>query len=124
MANKKVKGSGHFIEGALIGAALGVAAGIFAGSKTGKKVGKEVKRNVKHQSIEFYKYIAPRIRKAKRMSETQYKVFVKEAVKSYGKGRKLSTAETADLLKEAQSLWAHLNREFKQGKQVKKGKKK
>jgi len=115
MAKKKTTKptSGHFIEGALIGAALGVAASIFAGSSTGKKLGKEIKKDVRHQSVQFYKYIAPKIRKAKRMSEFEYKAFIKNAVMDYSKGKKLSAKEIAPLLKEAQSLWVHLKRELK-----------
>lgn len=115
MAVKKINGrSGdNFIEGALIGAALGVAAGIFAGTKTGKKIGREVAHDAKRQSVEFYRYVAPKLRKAKRMSEREYKAFLKKAMVGYSRGKKMSAVETARLLKEVQSSWKHLRREFK-----------
>jgi len=107
------------MEGALIGAALGVAAGIFADSKAGKKFGKEVVRNVKKESADFYKYMAPKISKAKKMSDSEYKVFVKDAIKAYGKGKKMSAKDAANLLKESQSLWARLKKGSKPSKVVK-----
>lgn len=114
MAKKKVtKPKGHFIEGALIGAALAVAAGVFANSKTGKKLGKEVKKNLKMESGQFYKYIAPKLKQASKMSEAQYKAFIKRAITSYGKSRKLSVEEIANLIKWAEAMGKHLRKKLK-----------
>ncbi|MCL4405190.1 MAG: hypothetical protein M1361_01045 [Patescibacteria group bacterium] len=115
MAKKKVasKHADYLMEGAVIGAALGIATTLLADSKSGKKMGRKVRQGVRHESLEFYRYITPKIKKAKRLGETQYKTMVKKTVAAYGRDRKLSAKEMALLLKEAQSLWAHLKRATK-----------
>ena len=64
---KQSEKKSKFLSGALIGAALGVAAGIFATSKKGKEISKEAKVKI----AEFYKFIAPQIKKAKEMGEEE-----------------------------------------------------
>ncbi len=104
---KNNKGNtGKVIGGALIGAAIGVAIGIFTTSKAGKKAGKAIK----DKSTEFYKYLQPKIKKAKEMGEAEYKAFVANAAESYSKNKKLSKAEATHLLKEAKASWAHLKK--------------
>ncbi len=88
--------------GGLIGAALGVGAGLLAESKLGKKAG--------HLPADFYRYMAPQIKKVKRVGEAEYKKFVAEATKRYGKDKKLSQAEANHLAKEAQASWKHLKK--------------
>lgn len=64
-----------FLEGAVAGLALGVAASLFLSSKTGKKVTKEAG----HVMADFYKHIAPKVKKMKKMGEQEYKEFMKNA---------------------------------------------
>lgn len=104
MATKK--GGSKIIEGVMIGTVLGIAAGLFAASKTGKKIAKDVK----NQAADFYRYLAPRIKKAKKMSEAEYKAFVKNAMVKYQKDKKLSVAEARHLLAEVQKSWGHLKK--------------
>lgn len=103
---KKEEKSSKFLSGALIGAALGVAAGLFATSKAGKDMTKEVK----NKSVEFYKYIAPQIKKAKEMGEKEYKEFINKALVSYNKNKKFSDKDIENLKKEAKASWKHLKK--------------
>jgi gas vesicle protein len=101
------KGGGYsWLAGGLVGAALGVGAGLLAESKIGKKLGK----NAKHLSADFYRYMAPQIKKVKKMGEAEYKKFVAEAMKRYSKDRKLSQAEARHVVKEASAAWKHLKK--------------
>ncbi len=103
---KKEEKSSKFLSGALIGAALGVAAGLFATSKTGKEMSGEVKNKM----AEFYKTIAPQLKKAQKMGEQEYKAFVKNAALKYNKNKTLSDGQVNDLIKEAHSSWKHLKK--------------
>lgn len=101
------KGGGYgWLAGALIGAALGVGAGLLAESKLGKKLGKEVK----NLSADFYRYMAPQIKKVKKMGEVEYKAFVAQAMERYNKDKKLSAAEAKHIVKNAQASWKHLKK--------------
>ena len=100
-----------FLTGALLGAVIGAAAGIFASSKAGKKLGKEVK----HKSADFYKFIAPKLKKFSNLTEKEYKEFIKNAAAEFAKSnksKKLSKSELGALLKDAQAYWKHLKRHF------------
>ncbi len=101
--NKK---SSKFLSGALIGAALGVAAGIFAASKTGK----EMEGEVKDKMEDFYKTIAPKIKKAKKMGEKEYKEFIGKALVNYNKTGKFSQQDLENIAKEAHASWKHLKK--------------
>ena|SRR3989338_9067325 len=103
---KQDEKSNKFLSGALIGAALGVAAGIFATSKKGKEISKEAKVKI----AEFYKFIAPQIKKAKEMGEEEYKKFINKALISYNKNKNLSTEQVKSLAKEAHASWKHLKK--------------
>lgn len=103
---KESEKSNKFLSGALIGAALGVAAGIFATSKKGKEMSKEIK----DKSVEFYKYIAPQIKKAKEMGEQEYKKFIDNALTTYNKNKNLSKEDLKNLAKEAKSSWKHFKK--------------
>lgn len=94
------------LAGGLIGAALGVSAGLLAESEFGKQLGK----NAKHLSADFYRYMAPQIKKVKRVGEAEYKEIVAEAMERYRKDKKLSHAEAQHLAKNAQASWKHLKR--------------
>ena len=104
MKKNKKKTGYLWLSGALIGAALGVAAGILSESKFGKGLGKKAK----HASVDFYRHIAPRLKKAKKMGEAEYKIFVGEAVKRYAKDKKISGQELKHLVRETQASWKHL----------------
>ncbi len=98
---------GKFLSGALIGAALGVAAEIFATSEKGKKVSKEIKS----RSIEFYKFIAPQLKRvAEEMGEEEYRTLVDKSISHFSKNTKLTPKEKADLAKEAHASWKHLKK--------------
>jgi gas vesicle protein len=94
------------LEGAIIGTALGVAAGLFLGSKKGK----QLQKDIKEKTAEFYAYIAPKIRKMKRMGEKEYAAFIENAAKNYSKAKKFSIAETKVLIAEGKKAWRHLKR--------------
>lgn len=101
------KGGGYgWLEGALIGAALGVAAGLLAESKFGKKLGEKAK----HLSVDFYRYMAPQIKKVKKMGEAEYKKFVAEKMARYSKDKKLSKVEAQHLMNDAIAAWKHLKK--------------
>ena len=107
MAKTTKKGAGYaWLAGGLVGAALGVGAALLAESKAGKKMGKEVK----HAASDFYAYMAPQMKKVKKMGEVEYKKFVEEAMKQYSKKKKLSTVEAKQLVKDAHATWRHLKK--------------
>ena len=99
MGNKK-----KILEGALIGATLGIVAGMLMAPKKGN----ELSRDIKKISADFYKSIAPKLKRIKRFSEKEYKIFVKKAAINYSKAKKLSAKESKILANEAQKSWDHL----------------
>ena len=107
MTKTKSKGS-KFLSGALLGAALGVAVGLFANTKSGKKVVKEVKDT----SADFYKYLAPRLKKAKEIGESEYKNFVDTALVAYNKNKKFNKSDLEKLKKEAYASWKQIKKHF------------
>ncbi len=94
------------LAGALIGGALGVAAGMLLAPESGKKF----RGGIGRKSAEFYAHLAPRLKKAKRMGEAEYKVFVREAAKSYSKAKRLSGHEEKAIVAHAHRSWKHLKR--------------
>jgi len=107
-STKKVSGTKRVLEGALAGAVLGVAAGLFITSKKGK----EIQKDIKQHTADFYKSIAPKVKKIKSMTEEEFKAFMGEAALKYGKAKKLSEKEIKDLTKEVKSGWSHLAKHF------------
>ncbi len=106
MATSK-KGSGtKILEGTIAGLALGVAATLFMSSKKGK----ELRNNIADVSADFYKYISPKLKKAQKMGEKQYKEFMKNSVAQYAKAKKLTESMTKELVKEAQQTWKHISK--------------
>lgn len=92
--------------GALVGAALGVAAGLLLAPESGKKL----RGDLKKKSAEFYAHLSPRIKKMKKIGEKEYGKFVKNAAKSYGKAKRLSSKQQKALITEAQRTWKHLQK--------------
>lgn len=101
MAKKNT--AAKFLEGAVAGLALGVAASIFLSSKKGKAL----KNSAEDVAADFYKQIAPKLKKVKKMSEKEYALFMKNAVTQYGKTKKLSADKAKELVKNAQHSWKH-----------------
>ncbi|MFA6077760.1 MAG: YtxH domain-containing protein [Candidatus Paceibacterota bacterium] len=108
IVNKKnTKGnSGKLLEGALVGAVLGVVAGILITSEAGKKIGTDIKK----LSGDFYRYMAPQVKKLKNLGESEYNTLVDQSVKKYAKAKKLSIAEEKILVKEAKRSWNHIKK--------------
>lgn len=104
MKNKKSR----LLEGALIGAALGVAAGMLFAPESGKKLRKDIRAKF----ADFQKYISPKIKELREMSESQYSAFMKTAVAGYAKAKKLSAEEASELGRYAQEFWKHFVKHF------------
>ncbi len=96
----------HLIEGALVGAVLGVVAGLALAPETGK----ELRADVTKRLNEFYAYLAPKLKKLKKMGEEDFQEFVVEAAKTYTKAKKLSAEESASLVSEAKKSWKHIKK--------------
>jgi len=102
----KKKNSLKILEGALAGAALGVMAGMLLAPESGKALRKDVKK----KSAEFYNRLSTQLKKAKKMSEEDYKEMVEKAMKGYAKAKKLSEKEVKELTKQAKSHWKHFKK--------------
>lgn len=96
------------IAGAVIGAALGVAAGLLMPKNAGKKVQQEFKA----RSGEFYKFLAPRLKRLKHVGEREYKALVDQAAKSYAELKDISAKEMTDLAKSAKDSWGEMRKEL------------
>jgi gas vesicle protein len=101
------KNTERLLEGAALGAILGVAAGMMIPSST------KSKKSLQNISGDFYKYLAPRVKKMKNMSEAQYDAFITAGVKNYAKLKKLSAAEQKALLTEAKRSWKQIKKHLK-----------
>lgn len=106
---KKSSNKLSILEGAFVGVALGVAAGLFLSSKKGKKMQKDVTQT----AAEFYAYIAPKLKRMKRLGEKEYFVFVESAAKNFAKAKKLSAGELEILTADAKKVWKHLKKHAK-----------
>ena len=94
------------LEGALVGAVMGAAAGLLLDPESGKKL----RGGIKKKSADFYRHLAPQLKKMGRMGETEYKDLVKKAMANYGKAKKLSVKEMAAMTKEAHASWKELKK--------------
>lgn len=102
----KKKKSSKFLSGALVGATLAVAAGIFSSSEKGQ----ELKKEVKDKMADFYKTVAPKIKKAKAMGEKEYKAFMEKALADYNKDGKFDAEDLKHLARQAHASWKHLKK--------------
>jgi gas vesicle protein len=102
----KDKIGGKLLGGALIGTALGVVAGILVASDSGKKIGKDLKR----LSGEFYRYIAPQLKKMRQVGEVEYRALIARSVDNFVKTKKVSISEGKILAQEARRSWSHIKK--------------
>ena len=100
------KNKGGVLMGTLVGAALGAAAGILLAPESGKKI----RKDIKNKSAEFYAYLAPQLKKIKKLGQAEFKVLVENTAKNYSKAKKLSLKEEKVLIERAQNSWNHLKR--------------
>ncbi|MBI3046430.1 MAG: YtxH domain-containing protein [Candidatus Harrisonbacteria bacterium] len=94
------------LGGALAGVALGAAAGMLVAPESGKKL----RGDIKKKSADFYRHLAPQLKKMGKMGEAEYKDLAKKAMTNYGKAKKLSVKEMAALTKEALTSWKELKK--------------
>ncbi len=104
--NKKnvKKTEGKFLQGALVGAVLSIAAGMLLAPESGKKM----RKDIIELSGDFYRYIAPQVKKFARVGEAELNELITQGVKNYAKARKLSNAEEKILAKEAKRSSRHI----------------
>lgn len=100
------KDAAKLLGGALAGAALGVAAGLLLAPESGR----QLRKNLKKRTVDFYKTLAPQLKKVEKLGEAEYKALVKKAAASYSKAKKLSKNEAKELLQEAQKSWEQLKK--------------
>lgn len=106
LARQSGGGSSKFLSGALIGAALGVAVGIFSNSEKGK----ELKKEMKDKMTDFYKTVAPKLKKMKEVGEKEYKTFISKALVDYNKDGKFDKEDLKKLANHAHASWKHLKK--------------
>jgi len=106
IGTKKEKNGGGLVAGASIGAVLGIAAGILLAPETGKKM----RTDIKKLSGDFYRHIAPQLKKLRVVGEAQYHAVVAEGVRRYAKARRLSRSEEKLLATEGKRAWFHMKR--------------
>lgn len=94
------------LGGALTGAALGVAAGMLMAPESGKKLRSDIKK----KSADFYRQLAPQLKKMGKVGEAEYKELVKKAMTNYKEAKKLSAQEVKELTKEAHAQWKELKK--------------
>lgn len=94
------------LEGALAGAVLGVAAGLLLTPESGKAL----RRDAKRKTAEFYKELAPQLKRMKKMGEKEYQAAVQKAMAGYKKAKKLSEKEAKELTKKAHASWRELKK--------------
>lgn len=102
------------LAGALIGGALAVAAGMMLLPESVKKEGKrkivKAGKTLQQSAVDFYKFVAPQLKKFKHVGEREYKAFIAKSVTAYGKARKLSAHQVAALKKSAEAYWTQVQK--------------
>ncbi len=102
---EKDTSSSKFFIGALVGLVTGAAAAMFLSSKKGQ----EMTQNTKDMLMGFYDSVSQKAMDIKRMTETEYKDFMKQAAKEYVKMKDISGAAANEVFKEAQKSWDELS---------------
>lgn len=102
------KNTVKLLEGALAGAVLGAAAGLLLAPESGKALRSDAKR----KAADFYKHLAPQLKRVKKMGEKEYKEAVHKAMAGYKKVKKLSEKEARELTQEAHASWKELKKHF------------
>lgn len=102
----KKNSAGKIFEGALVGAALGIAAGMLFAPKSGKKI----RKDIKNVSADFYRKMAPQVKKMNRIGKVQLHKFAAKSVRQYARAKKLSAAEERALMAEAKRSWRHVQK--------------
>lgn len=91
------------LGGLAVGLALGVAASMFLSSKKGKAL----TNNVKETVADFYKNIAPQLKKIGQMGEKDYHEFMDGAVEKYSEAKKLTKETAKELKDQVKNSWKH-----------------
>ncbi len=104
MTNK----SNKFLTGAVVGAVLGVISGILLAPESGKKM----RQDVRTKSAQFYKFIAPKIKKIGKMGKKEYDMIVQQMAENYAKAKKMSAPEMNELVSSAKKHWNDFSKHF------------
>lgn len=99
-----MKKTNKFLSGAAVGAALGIAAGVALSLIDEKKIKKGF-ISAKREAAMIYKKVSPELKKYKKIGETEFNKFMEKAVNDFSKARKISKAETNEIIKEAKKYW-------------------
>ena len=102
------KKSNKFLTGAVVGAVLGVVSGLLLAPESGKKM----RNDIKTKSAEFYKWIAPKIKKMGKITKKDYELVVTSMAHAYGKVKKLSTSEVNQIVASAKKHWNDFAKHF------------
>src|SRR5256885_1317207 len=100
--------SSKFLTGAIVGAVLGVISGVLLAPQSGKKT----RHDISKKSAEFYKFIAPKIKKMGKIGKEQYEMVVDELGKAYGKAKKVSLPEMQEVIASAKKHWNDFSKHF------------
>ena len=106
MAKKKTSGAKIAVEGALLGIALGVAAGMYLASNSTK----ELKGRLAEKYAEFSKFMAPKLKKLKKVSQSEYEMMVDKAMVGFGKAAKMTKSEALALAKTAKKHFREISK--------------
>lgn len=102
MENKK---NIRFLEGAAIGAVIGsIGALLFA-----QKSGKELRDDITEHTSDFFKAIAPKLRRMKEVTQDEFDEFIEEAADKFAEMKKLSKHQVAQLIAHAKESWHSLH---------------
>ena len=102
----KKKDAVKLLEGAAVGAALGAVTALLLAPESGKAL----RKDLKSKAADFYKELAPQLKKARKMGEKEYKAAVRKAMAGYKKVKKLSEKEARELTQEAHASWKELRK--------------
>ena len=72
-----------------------------------------MRKDIKKLSGDFYRHIAPQVKKMKNVGEAQFNAFVAKGAKNFAKAKKLSLAEQKMLAAEARRSWGHIKKHLR-----------